>query len=264
MKENNTNQKGNRVNRLIFDTETTGLDKPFCYDLGYVIIDEDGNVLKQAHYIIEQIWHNLPLFESAYYKEKRTLYINLMRTRKATLDKFGYIMQALARDIKNFEIAAAYAYNSNFDDKVFSFNCDWYKCINPLDNVQIYDIWGYASEAITNKKEFRDFCEAHERFTDSGNYSGSAETVYQFLTNNPDFVEQHMGLYDSQIEAQILVECIKRGLVWDNSYKVNKILNRVVTKPFYVKVDGKLIYEGDYVKKYIRNDKYYFTTEEGI
>ena len=32
-------------------------------------------------------------------------------------------------------------------------------------------------------------------------------------------------------------------------------------KPFTVKVNGKVIYEGKYVKKYARNDTYNFTTK---
>lgn len=57
---------------MIFDTETTSLATPFCYDVGYVIMDtETHSLVEKKHFIVEQNWHNLPLFESAYYKEKR-------------------------------------------------------------------------------------------------------------------------------------------------------------------------------------------------
>ena len=32
------------MSHLIFDTETTSLQKPFCYDLGYIILNDDGTV----------------------------------------------------------------------------------------------------------------------------------------------------------------------------------------------------------------------------
>lgn len=247
---------------MILDTETTSLDKPFCYDIGYTIFDMDIMMLvKDMHYVVEQTWHNLPLFESAYYKEKRPRYVTLMRQHKASMDKWGYIMRNMYRDIKQYNITDAYAYNSDFDDKVITFNCDWFKCNNPLENVAIHDIWGYASEFITNNAAYTAFCEQYERFTDTGNYKGSAEVVYQYLTNNPDFVEEHMGLYDSQIETYILAACIERGAQWASDYKVKKILPRVTEKPFTVKVNGKVIYEGKYVKKYARNDTYNFTTK---
>lgn len=249
---------------IIFDTETTSLDRPFCYDTGYTILNtENQEIVKQEHYVIEQIWHNLPLFESAYYKDKRPIYIQLMRAHKATMEKWGYVMRNITRDIKTYSIKDAYAYNSDFDDKVFAFNCNWFRCNNPFETVAIHDIWGYASEYITKTDSYKLFCEQHKRFTDTGNYKGSAEVVYQFITNNPDFVEQHMGLYDGQIESSILIYCINHGAKWDTDYPVNKILPRRQIKPFTIKIDGQTIYSGEYVKKYTRNDTYSFTTTKG-
>jgi len=247
---------------MIFDTETTSLDKPFCYDVGYSIVnDESFEVALEKHFVVEQTWHNLPLFESAYYKEKRPLYIGLMRQHKTTMNKWGYIMREMARDIKNYNVEHAYAYNSGFDDKVFTFNCDWFKCMNPLDNVAIHDIWGYATQFITNTLPYKMFCEAHERYTDTGNYKGSAEVVYQYITNNPDFVEAHMGLYDSQIERKILEYCIKEyNAPLHQDYQTTRILPRLVPHPFTVKVNGDVIFEGEYIKKYNRNDVWNFTT----
>ena len=135
--------------RMVFDTETTSINKPFTYDIGYTIFeDEKYSIVKEQHFVVEQAWHNLPLFESAYYASKRPLYVSLMKARKATMDKFGYITQAMIRDIKTYDIKDAYAYNSDFDTQVFNFNCDWYKVANPFDTVAIHDIWGYASQFI--------------------------------------------------------------------------------------------------------------------
>lgn len=252
------------MNILIFDTETTGLDKPFCYDVGWEAYNTDTQeVLLSRHYIIEQTWHNLPLFESAYYKEKRPEYVTLMRQHKAIMDKWGYVMRQIARDLRQYNIHDAYAYNSAFDDKVFAFNCDWYKCNNPLENIAIHDIWGYASAFITNNHDYKMFCEEYKLFTDTGNYKGSAESVYQYLTKDGSFTEKHMGLYDVQIERIILCESIKRGGEWNTDYKVTKILPRQVAKPFTIKLNGQILYSGKYIKKYTRNDTYNFTTTEG-
>lgn len=249
------------MNVLILDTETTSLDKPFCYDCSWVIMEtESGNLIDLSANVVEQVWHNLPLFESAYYKEKRPKYVTMMRNHSASLDKWGYIMGKLARAIRQYNITDVYAYNSDFDDKVISFNCDWYKCNNPLDSVAVHDIWGYASTFITNNESYKHFCEKHSRFTDTGNYKGSAEVVYQYITCEPEFIEEHMGLFDSEIEAHILWECIQLGAEWSHDYKVNKILPRVQETPFQVKVNGEEIYSGAYVKKYVRNGLYSFTT----
>lgn len=247
---------------MVLDTETTGLEKCFCYDISWVIMNkEDGSLVHFSSNVVEQVWHNLPLFESAYYKEKREKYIEMMRRHEMVMDKWGYIMQQLKRDIKKYDIKSVYAYNSDFDDKVIKYNCDWFKCNNPLETIPIYDIWGYASKYITCTPEYRNFCEINSRFTDTGNYKGSAEVVYQYLTHNPDFIEEHMGLFDSEIEAQILFECINHGGNWDFDYKVEKILFRPIMHPFTIKVDGTEVFNGEYLKKYVRNDTYNFKTK---
>ena len=248
-------------NAIVLDTETTSLDKPFCYDCSWVVIDKEAQrIIDIRVNIIEQVWHNLPLFESAYYKEKRPKYIEMMRKHEAIMDKWGYVMRKLKQDIVKYNVTEIYAYNSDFDDKVIAFNCDWFKCNNPLDNIAIYDIWGYASEFITNTAQYQRFCEYHQRFTDTGNYKGSAEVVYQYLNNDADFIEEHMGIFDSEIEAQILFHCINIGAEWSKGYKVNKILARPVLKPFTIKVDGEEVYQGEYLKKYVRSDVYNFKT----
>ncbi len=247
---------------IVLDTETTSLDKPFCYDISWLIADTDTkDIIDIKVNIVEQVWHNLPLFESAYYKDKRLKYVDMMRKHDAVMDKWGYIMRKLKQDIKTYEIKAIYAYNSDFDDKVIAYNCDWFKCNNPIEDIPVYDIWGYASEFITNQPDYKQFCEDNGCFTDTGNYKGSAEVVYQYLTDNPNFIEEHMGIFDSEIEAEILFRCIDRGAKWGEPYKPNKILNRVVKKQFEIRIDGTPMLTGEYVKKYVRNDVYNFKTK---
>lgn len=260
MKENTPNQKGTAMAYIVFDTETTSLDKPFCYDLGYMVIDEQTRAtIVRRHFVVEQVWHNLPLFESAYYKEKRPLYVALMRSKKAVMDKWGYIMRTMRRDILQNNVTDAYAYNSDFDDKVFSFNCDWFKCNNPLEDIPVHDIWGYASEFITKHNEYKQFCELHQFFTDSGNYKSSAEVVYRYITHNPDFEEAHMGALDGDIEAEILAYCLDNGAELGHDYKVVKILTRFQLHPYTIKVNGTIIHQGEYIKKYTRDGIYSFT-----
>ena len=250
-------------NVIVLDTETTSLDKPFCYDCSWVIMDnKTGEIVDLKANVVEQVWHNLPLFESAYYKEKRSKYVEMMRKHDAKMNKWGYIMRELKQDIIKYNVTEIYAYNSDFDDKVITFNCDWFKCNNPLETIAIHDIWGYASQYITNKPEYIAFCEQNSLFTDKGNYSGSAESVYRFIRNDNTFTEKHMGLYDVEIETAILLHCIDNGATWDKDYKVNKFLTRTIPHPFTIRVNGKEIYKGEYLKKYVRDNLYSFTTRE--
>lgn len=248
---------------MIFDTETTSVtEKKFCYNVGYTIFDTDTRaVICTKDYVVEQCWHNNALFATAYYADKRPIYVAAMRSRKATLDKWGYIMRSMAHDIREYKVEAAYAYNSPFDDEVFTFNCDWYKTLNPLDTIPVYDIRGMVSEYVTNTADYRLFCEQYERFTDTGNYSGTAETVYQYLTGNPFFIEEHTALADAIIETEILSHCLDLGAEIGKEYKVMRILPRYNAKPIIIKVDGEVIYKGFYKKKTTSRETVHYKTE---
>ena len=72
------------MNIVIFDTETIGVEKCFCYNLGYRIIDLSANVvLCEKDFVIKQIWENKMLFETAYYAMKKPLYVSALRGRNA-------------------------------------------------------------------------------------------------------------------------------------------------------------------------------------
>lgn len=247
---------------MVFDTETVSIDKPFCYNVGYVIFDTDSlAIICKKDYVIEQVWHNPMLFSTAYYAEKRPLYVSAMRSRKATLDKWGYVMRDMARDMREHKVQYAYAYNSPFDDKVFTFNTEWYHTNNPLDEIPVLDIRGMVSEFITNTADYKEFCEQHELFTDSGNYSGTAEALYRYITHDETFVEAHTALADSEIEAEILVTCLELGAEIGKEYKVERTIPRYNDKPFTIRIDGNVIYKGTYQKKYTREGTYSFTTK---
>ena len=249
-------------NVMVFDTETVSVDKCFCYNVGYVIFNtEERVILCKKEYVVQQVWHNVALFATAYYANKRPLYVSAMRGKRATLDKWGYIMRDMKHDIREHKVEYAYAYNSPFDDAVFTFNCDWYKTNNPLDTIPVLDIRGMVSEFITNTKDYQDFCETYQRFTDSGNYSGTAETVYQYVMQDPEFVEAHTALADSEIEAEILLTCLDLGAEIGKEYKVTAQLHRYPIEPLTVKVDGEIVYQGTYRKKYVRKGLYSFTTK---
>lgn len=242
------------MNICIFDTETTSLDKPFCYNIGYVITNDCGKTIVERSFVVEQIWHNLPLFSTAYYAEKRDIYVSEMKARHTIMNKFGYICQQMIRDFHNYKVVRAFAYNSPFDEKVFNFNCDWFKCNNPFDNIPIIDIRGFVHKFLVNDK-FKDFCEENEYFTDSGNYSTTAETVYRFLSNDRDFDEEHTALADSRIEKDILFSCVLFGADLMTEYQVKRSIVREVKKTLHITTKELENYYFDYTKIRINKDR---------
>ena len=238
------------MNIMVFDTETTNLEKPFCYNIGYVVYNTDtAEIICKKEFVIEQVWHNPMLFVTAYYAEKKELYISRLKGRKCTLEKFGYATQTMYRDIKQYEIHHAFAYNSDFDVRVFEYNCDWFKCINPLDTVQVHDIRGQVHEKIAFDKIYQAYCETYELFTESGNYSTTAESVYKFIKQNDDFVEEHTALADSLIELEILLYCINKGCEYENDYKTYTTIPRTILKKFEVIDANGTSHKFDYTDK---------------
>lgn len=250
------------MNICVFDTETTSLDKPFCYNIGYIIINTiTWQILVCRSFVVEQVWHNLPLFSSAYYANKRDLYIRSMKAKKTIMDKFGYICRQMRKDFTQFNVENAFAYNSNFDEKVFNFNCDWYKCLNPFDTITIKDIRGFVHEYLVDDN-FKQFCEEHQYFTESGNYSTTAETLFRYIDDNPDFIEEHTALKDSEIEAKILQYCVERGANLENNYTSKRSIVRKQEKNLKIKTSDNEEYNFKYSSIRINKDKTQITLKQ--
>ena len=242
------------MNICVFDTETVSLEKPFTYNIGYTIFNTETKVKEvRRDFIVEQIWHNTPLFSTAYYADKREIYVSAMRGKKAFMEKYGYITRQMYRDFKEYKVEIGYAYNSSFDERVFLFNCDWFRCINPFDNVKVSDIRGFAHKFIVDD-DYKKFCDEHGYYTESGNYSTTAEIVYRYITGNTDFIEEHTALSDAEIELEILRYCVDKGAEWDGDYKAVNSFPKD-GKIFKVFLNKKEVLSEGFTKKRMNKEK---------
>lgn len=241
---------------MVFDTETISTTKPFCYNLGYIVVDfEKGESLTIEDLVIEQIYKNKPLFETAYYSEKKPIYISKMKGKTMSMKKFGHACMKMRNDIRKYDITHVYAFNSPFDNRVMNFNCDFFKVKNPLDDVEIRDIRAYAMNSLCNSSDYQHFCEKHELFTESYNYSSNAENLYKYVTQDIDFIEEHTALSDSIIEAKILWECYKLDSNITVPITAPKSIWRNAEKELDIIVDGKPWVSGHCKKVKVKESK---------
>lgn len=208
---------------IVLDTETISLNKPFVYDIGYIVAELNTETLQyepilKSQHIIEQIYDNKELFSTAYYEEKRKFYTNLMKSRSAKKTKLGYATQIISNLLKVYEINIIFAYNSSFDEKVFNFNSDYFKIKNPFKNYQWVDILGIANNFIHNTNEYKNFANEKDFVTEAGNIETNAEKTFAFLTQNESYKEEHTSLQDAEIELTILNKCVMLGFTEVKKY----------------------------------------------
>lgn len=194
---------------IVLDTETLGVHDSRVYDLGYVIADlKTGEILKSRDYISKEIYDNPNLMNTAYYANKMPIYEERLENGYCKRVRWCDACRMLSRDIKKYGVNELYAYNSQFDTRAIATTCQALGVkTNPVAN-GIIDIWkGITDPHITETKEYKDFCKANGFMTrhKKPKCQAKAETVFRYLTNNTNYLEEHTALEDSKIELEILM-----------------------------------------------------------
>lgn len=188
---------------MIIDTETIGLGKRFIYDVGFMVLDESFEIVEQHQFLLKQVYDNKELFATAYYNEKKPKYSYLLRKGKAKKVYVGYATQFIKRIIKKYNITKVYAYNASFDKGAFIFTTNFYKVINPFENLEFIDIMKLA-KVLHERLEYIEFATQNNFITPKGKIKRTAETTYCFLIKDKDFIEKHISIPDCVIELYIL------------------------------------------------------------
>ena len=197
---------------LVIDTETCNtLEQPFCYDISYAITDRYGNIyLERSFVVAEMFLDNKDLMKSCYFAEKIPQYWEDIKNGKRVLKSIYNIRKQIKQDMRDFKIQDVGAYNMGFDKRALNNTIRY--CSKSLIRwffpfgTQYFCIWNMACQVITTQKTFL----KENVINEKGNYITNAERVYQYISKDKDFQEEHTGLCDVRIESQILAKCFSQ------------------------------------------------------
>lgn len=241
----------NTICKSAKEKQRVAIAKPLIYDIGWVITDRKGEVVKECNYLIQETFFVPAIFNTAYYREKRPTYMELLKRGEIQTANWNQVAEDLLTDLRKVDIVAAY--NACFDfKKAIPFTEEYIshlydidynewerrqygqcaaiaqeepeKGTNPefLDPVfkfrgeefPIADLWNVACTKLINIDKYRNYCLENSLLTASAQYfKSSAEVTFKYLSNNHGFIEDHTALSDAQIEAQILTKALRKGAV---------------------------------------------------
>ena len=225
--------------------------RPLIYDMGWTITNRKGEILESKQFLIAEIFSVPSVFNTAYYAEKRPLYLDKLQRNETSIKTWAEASAILLEDLRKVDSVGAY--NSMFDfkkaipftelyiQKLYSPNYQqWekvqrnlcYKIANETykkneekefdaeyfrfrdEEFPLFDLWGLSTKHLLNNVTYKKNCLAHEMLTASGTFfKTSAEASYRYLKNKYEFDEAHTALEDAIIETYILSQIAKRSAI---------------------------------------------------
>ena len=87
--------------------------KPLVYDIGWTITDRAGNILDSKQFLIAETFSVPSVFNTAYYANKRPIYLDMLRKNETSIKPWGEVMDLLIADMSSVDGVGAC--NSMFD-----------------------------------------------------------------------------------------------------------------------------------------------------
>lgn len=219
-----------KINYLLFvDTETIGSiynknqEGVVPFEIGVKIYDlKNQKIVYTKSYIIKSIFNNRYAMLSSFSSTKYPLYKEVLSN-----DKINYfvgsvraIFDKIQKLINKYNISIMVAHNGTFDKNALhrlgvEFSTNEVTIESPFDNLDLLDTM-QISTIITDTKKYCDFCKANKQIlnsmqesafiTNSGRVRLTAQAIYSYIINNPEYQESHTALNDIDDEIRIFQE----------------------------------------------------------
>jgi hypothetical protein len=199
---------------LLVDTEFITLNKPFVYDLSYLIARKVGDkyiTLKSVGNVVKQVYQNKMMFETAYYSEKRKLYVSALKGKTYKQNYLGNILRQFKKDIAEYNVSMVLGYNVNADIRSIDFTSNYLKLESPLKDTKVIDLMPIVVNTICDTDDYKNFAKENNLITEKGYYKMSVESVMKYINKNVEFAEKHLGKSDNENEIDLLNYAIEKG-----------------------------------------------------
>ena len=208
---------------LIVDTETCNtIEEPLPYDIGYCICDREGNIYLERSFVVADIFCDMQdLMQSAYYADKIPQYWEDIKNGTRLLRTYTTVRKTMLADMKEYKVKKVGAYNMAFDKRATNngirYNTySFYRWFFPY-GTEFFDIWNMACSSFLRSKHFIKWALKNGFVSAAGNIQTSAEVAYRYITKNVDFIENHTGLEDVEIETEIFFKVLRCKMNYDST-----------------------------------------------
>lgn len=200
-------------NFAVFDTETIGISPKLIYDLGLVICNRAGEPIAKKSWLIREVFTNATLMLGAFYSNRVfSHYIPQIDTGELHLFTFADARAEFNSLVTEHSAKTICAYNLKFDYHAIQETAAHTENSEKfLQQKMLYaDLWLASCRILLNTNRYRNFCAENNFVSPAGNVRTTAETVFAYIKQNPQFVESHTAIEDCLIEAEILGAINKR------------------------------------------------------
>lgn len=223
---------------------------PLIYDIGWTLVDRAGNVYDKKQFLIAETFSVPAVFNTAYYKNKRPLYLEKLKRGEISVKPWEEVVKILIEDMNKVDSVGAF--NAMFDykraipqtelyiEKLYSPDFEeWrerrYRLCEKIANGEkmpknkdfnpdifsfrgrdypLFDLWGLSTAHLLNNATYKKACLDNGLLTESGTFfKTSAESTYKYLMDKFDFIESHTALDDAEIESYILHKIAQRHAI---------------------------------------------------
>jgi hypothetical protein len=188
------------------------------YDLGLMVIDENGKVYDQISMVNEDVFFRMPeSMQNAYFADKIPQYLVDIRMGKRKIVNSWQMYKIFAEMCRKYEVSAVVAHNAFFDVKVLNSTMRYQtksrvRWFLPW-GMEIIDTLKLARNTFATDPKYVEWCKENGYMTNHATPRPrlTAEILYRYITGDNEFVESHTGLEDVQIEADIFLKMKELG-----------------------------------------------------